>query len=410
VIGARARRFVAAAAIVLGSTLIAAPAGVALDPVPDATAALRISHLYIAPDVTRVHVDPGLAAALPNDLKIAVLPASAGSADVLATETGRGLGASPQRPLTIGVVTVAEGRRLTMRAASSKYCRGAADAQAQAAAGAGRAEFQSSGDLTSIIQDFAQRLSETEVDRNDCSTAGASSSAGTVWAWIVVIATLGACGIGGLLLYRHRKRQRELDLARSRTRPYFDKLAHEINTLDPKDDQVAAQALADAAERFTSAGGQLAAADSVEKYGLARRTVLEGLHATRSAREALGVEPGPPLPPIEASQHEQLKVPQEVTVQGQRFQGYPSYTPGAPYYFGGGWGVPGGWYVVAFWETLPLGSVLGAGLSGGGLFGSYDEGYEGGQDLVREDFSSGGVSGSDGEVASGGDFGRGDGG
>ncbi|MEP7019820.1 MAG: hypothetical protein ABI808_04145 [Pseudonocardiales bacterium] len=401
-IGARARRFVAAAALALVSTLIAAPAGVALDPVPDATAALRISHLYIAPDVTGVHVDPGLAAALPKDLKIAVLPASAGSADVLATETSRGLGASPQRPLTIGVVTVAEGRRVNMRAVSSKYCRGAADALAQAAASAGRAEFQSSGDLTSIIQDFAQRLSDAQVDRNDCSTAGASSSAGTVWAWIVVIAALSAGGIGGLLLYRHRKRQIELDLARTRARPYLDKLAHEINTLDPKDDQMAGQALADAAERFTSAGGQFAAADSVETYELARRTVLEGLYATRSAREALGLDPGLPLPPIEQSQYEQLQKPREVTVQGQHFQGYPNYAPGAPYYFGGGWGVPGGWYAVAFWKTLLLGSALDAGLYGGGLFGGYDEDYEGGQDPVREDFSSGCVSGSDGDSAGGG--------
>ena len=155
-----------------------------------------------------------------------------------------------------------------------------------------------------------------------------------------------------------------------------------MNTLDPKDNERARQALADAAERFTSAGSQLSTADTVEKVGVARRTVLEGLYASRTARESLGMDPGPPLPPIEETSYEQLDAPQQVSVQGQQFQGYPSYTPGAPYYYRGGGGVPGGWYQTPFWETLLLASVLSGGFGGfgGGGYGSgYDAGYQAGE-------------------------------
>ena len=190
--------------------------------------------------------------------------------------------------------------------------------------------------------------------------------------------------------------------------PYYDRLANEVNTLDPKDNATARQAVADASERFSSAGSQLATADSVEKFAQARRTTLEGLHAAVTAREALGLDPGPPLPPMDGSSADQLSEPREVTVQGTSYQGYPSYTPGAPYYYGGGYGVPGGWYATPFWETLLIGSVLTGGLGGwgGGGYGygydsGYQSGYDAGQDSANDAAARAGATGAAAAVAIG---------
>ncbi len=432
----------------MGAVLLAAAPTAAAAPVADAVATLRVSQLYVSPSLTSVKLDSGLGAALRHDVKIALLPDGAGPANTLATEIGRDLGAGPQRPLTIAVVTVAADR-IVMRAASSKYCSGQADAQALAAAGAVRSRAQGSGDLTPVIQDFVQGLSQASVDRGDCAggagTSGSSdgndtSNGATSWVLVGLIALLCALGVGGLGFVRRRRRQRELDLARTRVQPYYDRLANEITTLDPKGDPHAEQALADASERFGSAGSLLASADSVEKYGLAQRSVIEGLHAARTARTALGMDPGPALPApapsaaLDGSAHEQLSEPQQVSVQGQQFRGYPTYTPGAPYYYGGGYGVPGGWYGVPFWETLLVGSVLGGGMFGYGYDGygygpGYEAGYGDGEDSAGNasgggDFASGGGDLGGGDFASGdgdfanfggsdvggGDFGGGDGG
>jgi hypothetical protein len=184
-----------------------------------------------------------------------------------------------------------------------------------------------------------------------------------------------------------------------------------VNGLEPGQNPSARQAIADAAERFMSAGSQLASADSVEKYAQARRTTLEGLNAARTARLALGVDPGPALPSIGEPGRDQLDAPRQVTVRGQTYQGYPEYTPGAPYYFGGGYGVPGGWYGVPFWETLLLGSVLTGGW--GGYGSGYDTGYLTGYNAGENadaDADAGAETGNGGWGDSGGGGSWGDGG
>jgi hypothetical protein len=380
VLATRTRRLAAAGAV-LGVVLLSAAPPVAAEPVSDAVAALRVDKLYLAPEVTTVQVDSGLAGALPNDVRIAVLAAGAESADAVAGEIGRDLGSDRQHPLTIAVVTVAADDRVVMRAASSKYCPGLADAQAQATMGAGRAQTQGVGDLTPVIQDFVQRLSEVRVDDGDCpsdtskASGRATSNAVTVGAWLTGVVGVGAAVVGGLLLYRRRSRQRELVVAGKRLTHYYDRLADEIAALEPTGVAPAHQALADASERLSSAGSRLDDADTVEKCRSVRQTLLEGLHATRSARAALGIDPGPALPAPERSELEQLHEPQQVWVQGRQYQGYPRYTPGAPYYYGGDDGIPGGWYGVRFWETVLLGGVLASGVFGdfgGGDGGSAD--------------------------------------
>lgn len=362
---ARGRRFATAVFVAIGAALVAAPPAAAIDPVRDAIAALRVSNLYVAPDVTGVTVDRGLAAGLPIDLKIAVLPVGAGSAESLATKIDRGLGAGPRQPLTVGVVLVAADGRITVRADSSKYCPGVADAVAQAAASAGQAQVHSSGGLTAIIQDFAQRLDAARIDTGECPAAASrhDSSPSVAWAWLLGIALAGAVGVGGLFGYGRRRQRRDLDHARAKVTGYYDLLGSQLEAVDPGDVAEAGQALADAHDRFAVTGGLLAAgeaaAEAAENYEIARRTALEGLHAVRAAREALGADPGPALPPPEPSRYERLDEPREITVRGQQHRGYPSYAPGAPYYYAGDVAVPGGWYETPFWDSHLLSTMFG---------------------------------------------------
>jgi hypothetical protein len=391
----------------------------AVDPVSQAISALRGANLYVDPGATGITIDKSaVTASLPSNVKVAVLPGSAGGALSLAEQIGSAIQSASSDHLVVGVLTTGTPNQL--HAGSRGYCRDYADSQARAAVAAHRSQLQANEDVTSLLEDFGHRvatgplLGSAACSRGGSATPTGTASAhsggsgGSVWPYVAGAAAIGAAGIGGAVYYSRRKRRRALDEARARVMPYYDRLANEINTLNPGDVQRAQQALADASERFTSAGGQLAAADTVEKYAQARRTVLEGLYAARTAREALGIDPGPPLPPIdEQAAAPQLQAPQQVTVQGQTFQGYPSYTPGAPYYFGGGYGVPGGWYGTPFWETLLIGSVLAGGLGGFGGWGGYGAGYDAGFDEGREsadDNSGGNASGGD-WANSGGDWG-----
>ena len=91
------------------------------------------------------------------------------------------------------------------------------------------------------------------------------------------------------------------------------------------DDPAARQALADAGERYNAAGGQLQQAKTVRQFELARESALEGLTYVRAARMAMGLDPGPELPPLAAAQGAgRLTQEREVTVQGQQLQGRPA--------------------------------------------------------------------------------------
>jgi LPXTG-motif cell wall-anchored protein len=399
----------ATAAVVLSGLLFLAPPAAA-DPASDAAAALASTNLYVGDPQAQLDRN-AVNDALNSSIKIAILPSGSGSAGVLAAQIGRTLDPDGTKHITVGVVV---GR--TFDAASSKYERGYASAQAKKAVDANRAELTRGGDhpdLTTMLQDFARNVQSGPLvsgGSNGSSDGSSSGSSGdAIWPWLVGLGLVGAGGVGGLAFYRKRKKKQLLETARARVEPYYDRLANEVNTLDPKDNPTARQAVADAAERYNTAGSQLATADTVEKFAAARRTTLEGLHAAVTARKALGLDPGPELPPIEEPRGEQLTEAKEVTVQGNTYRGYPSYTPGAPYYYGGGAGVPGGWYSTPFWETLLLTSVLTGGFGGwggGGYGGGYDQGYDAGRDAASHDNwgSSGGDWGG-----GGGDWGGGGG-
>ena len=77
---------------------------------------------------------------------------------------------------------------------------------------------------------------------------------------------------------------------------WVERLGGSLSTLDAGGNTAARQALADAAERLRAAEGQLATAYSPMQYGLVTQTAVEGLHHIRTARGALGLDPGPELP------------------------------------------------------------------------------------------------------------------
>lgn len=417
----RARLLLVAAAAGLGVLAVSAASAVAADPVTDAEAKLRTANLYVDPSVQGFKLDQTkLTAAIPNGVKIAVLPTNAQSAEHLAGEIG---GAINPAAKVVGVFT-GDAQHFDFGAGSSAYCKGYAGNKADAVLAAQREQMIKTHDVTELLSDFAASVATGPALGSKACGAGGSGngvapakkkdSGGSVWPWIAGIGVLGAGGIGGLAWYRRRRKKRELDVARSKVMPYFDRLANEVNTVDTKDNDVAQQAMADASERFNTAGTQIDTADSVEKFGQARRTTLEGLYAARAARKALGLDEGAPLPPVMDGHGDQLSEPQDVTVRGQTFQGHPAYTPGSPYYYGGGYGVPGGWYATPFWETLLVASVLGGGLGGwgGGGYGyGYDSGFEAGRDSANDSGADGGGDwGSGGGDFGGGDWGGGGGG
>jgi hypothetical protein len=411
------RRRALLAALGAGALLpLLAPVPAVADPADDAVAALRDSSVYVGADTPTIDRSK-LGGDTLSGIKVAIVPTGGPSPVSVARTIGSRLDPDA-RGLT---VLVFEGR--SYGAASTARC-GVGTAINQAVA-RHRSELQSSADVTSTVSDFARTVHDAPSASDGCSDSSAtgfgedkkgSSHTGLIVLLVLVAAVLAA--IGYVVSSRRRRQRRQLSDARAQVVPYYERLANEVNTIDPKDDATARQAMADAAERFNSAGSQLATADSAEKYEQARRTTLEGLYAARTARTAVGLDPGPPLPPVAPGGGEQLDRPREVTVQGQNFQGYPAYTPGAPYYFGGAYGIPGGWYAFPFWETLLVGSMLGGGFGFGGLgyggFGygaGYDNGYLTGYNAGENAADDSGADGSGwGDSGGGGDWGGGGGG
>ncbi|GID94494.1 hypothetical protein ACFQFC_27495 [Amorphoplanes digitatis] len=228
---------------------------------------------------------------------------------------------------------------------------------------------------------------------------------------ILVVVIAGAVRRGSAA-----REQRRLADARAEAQRWYERLGGQLMNLHG-DEPAARQALADAGERYNAAGGQLQQAASVRQFELARESALEGLAYARAARVAMGLDPGPELPPLAAARGAgELTREREVNVQGHRYRAGPQPGPATPYYYPGGRvqgrPVPSGWYSTPVWGTA-LGA--GAGVLGGMLifdalfspeFG--DMGYDGmdqAGDFGGGDFGGGDFGGGD---FGGGDFGGGD--
>lgn len=231
--------------------------------------------------------------------------------------------------------------------------------------------------------------------------------------WFVLLVALA---VGGLVWWQRAataRRERELADARAEATRWYERLGGQVMNLHG-DDPAVRQALVDAGERYTAAGGQLQQARTLRQYELARETALEGLAYVRAARIALGVDPGPELPALAAARGAgQLTVPREVTVQGQTFKAGPRPDASTPYYYPGGRlrgrPVPAGWYSTPWWRgALATGAgVLGAMLVADALFSPEfgDPGYDAGYAEGFADAGGGDVGGDFGGSDFGGDFG-----
>jgi hypothetical protein len=207
--------------------------------------------------------------------------------------------------------------------------------------------------------------------------------------------------------------------AEAEARRWYERLGGQVLSLTGTDDP-SRQALADASERYTAAGSQLASAATPGQYRLVVDTALEGLHFVRAARTAMGMDPGPELPSsTDRARAGELTDDRRVDVEGRTVTGSPAPSAQNSHYYPGGSvagrPVAAGWYSEPWWKPMLLGGVgafggvlladaLFSGF-GGGFGGGFDGGWGGGG------FDGGGFDGGgfDGGGFDGGGFGGGGG-
>ena len=192
-----------------------------------------------------------------------------------------------------------------------------------------------------------------------------------------------------------RRKAQQLADARAEALHWYERLGGQIANLSGGGDAVVKQALVDAGERYTAAGAQLDRASSPREFELAREASLEGLAYIRAARTAMGIDPGPDLPPL-AGQRGVGVITQDrqLDVDGRQYRASPRPGGDTPYYYPGGRvqgrPIPAGWYSEPWWKGA---LASGAGVFGGLLLfdalaggfggyggGGYDQGYEAGRD------------------------------
>jgi hypothetical protein len=233
--------------------------------------------------------------------------------------------------------------------------------------------------------------------------------------------------------FGRKRREQELADAREEALRWYERLGGQLMNLHG-DEPAVKQALVDAGERYNAAGSQLERSTTAKQYELARETALEGLAYIRAARTALGLDPGPELPPLAAARAAgQITVPREVDVQGHTYRASPDPRNDTPYYYPGGRvqgrPVPAGWYSEPWWKTA---LVAGAGAVGTllifdalfspafadpgyGFDSGYQEGFEDGADYGADQADQGDQGGDYGDQGGdygadygGGDYGGGD--
>lgn len=208
------------------------------------------------------------------------------------------------------------------------------------------------------------------------------------------------------------RRERELSDAEASARRWYERLSGQVMNLSGSDPAVR-QALADAGERYNAAGSQLEQARTVHQFQLAQETAVEGLLYVRAARLALGLDPGPDLPPLAAARGAgQLTEERQVEAEGQTLKAGPDPSADKPYYYPGGrvqgQAVPAGWYSQPIWKPALAGA---AGAFGGMLLFSAmfppvaAGGYDAGADPEADGGAEDGGDFAGGEFDAGGDFG-----
>src|SRR6266542_2194243 len=229
--------------------------------------------------------------------------------------------------------------------------------------------------------------------------------------WLVVALVVGVVGLAVFWNLGRKKREAQvLADAREEAQRWYERLGGQIMNLPPGDEAAVKQALVDAGERYNAAGSQLERASTLKQYELARETALEGLAYVRAARTALGLDPGPDLPPLAGQRAAgAIRQDREVNVQGHRYKASPNPGSDTPYYYPGGRvqgrPIPAGWYSDPWWKTALIAGAAGVGsvLLFDALFTGFDGGYGG----DGGDGGDGGAYDASGDYG-GDDFGGGD--
>jgi hypothetical protein len=116
---------------------------------------------------------------------------------------------------------------------------------------------------------------------------------------MVLVAVMFVVVVAILALTARAHLRRQLDDARAQARHWVERLGGELLVLDGAAAGLrtgTAAGLAEAAERFTAAGAELAAARTPRQCRIAQETAVEGLHHVRTTRRSLGLDPGPRVP------------------------------------------------------------------------------------------------------------------
>jgi hypothetical protein len=227
---------------------------------------------------------------------------------------------------------------------------------------------------------------------------------------LLVVAAIIA-GVVWLVRQQQASKARELEDARSEARRWVERLGGQVLNLVGTD-EASKQALADAAERFNAAGSQMEQARTTQQARQVTETAYEGLYYVRAARTAMGLDPGPELPPLPGQQRAgAVSEERDVEVEGHSYSASP--VPSARnrhYYHGGnvaGRPIPQGWYSEPWWKPAlvagawGVGSVLLFSAMFSGMAGvAYADGFA---DGAAMDDSMGDVGGDMGD--SGGDVG-----
>jgi uncharacterized membrane protein YgcG len=235
----------------------------------------------------------------------------------------------------------------------------------------------------------------------------------------VVVLVLVVVGAVWLIRQRAATRERELEDAKSEARRWVERLGGQVLNLIGTD-EASKQALADAAERYNAAGSQLDQAKTTAQARHVTETAYEGLYYVRAARTAMGIDPGPDLPPLPGQQRAgSVTEDRDVDVEGHSYSASPEASERNRHYYPGGMvagrPVPRGWYSEPWWRPALVAGAWGIGsaLLFSSLFSgmsgvAYADGFADG--AAQGDMGGdGGFDGGDpGAGDPGGDFGGGD--
>jgi hypothetical protein len=251
---------------------------------------------------------------------------------------------------------------------------------------------------------------------------------GTLISVVILILLIGG---GAAYYFRHRQaaQQRDLDDSKAEARRWVERLGGQVLNLIGTDEP-SKQAMADAAERYNAASSQLDSARTAAQSRLVTQTALEGLYYVRAARVAMGMDPGPDLPPVPGQGGAgSVTEDRDVNVDGHEYAASPHPSDRTPHYYPGGRiagrPVPQGWYSEPWWKPALIGGAWGlgsallfsslfSGMGGIASAAAWEQGYDAGQDNALAggggDYGGGDYGGGDwggGDYAAG-DYGGGD--